>query len=164
MSGNIDGRMNMVAEGDTEIIVTRDFAAPRDRVLDAMVDPGALQTWLSGPPGWSMVVCDVEKKVGGKYRFVWSDGNGAEMVMSGIYREYDPPTRVVNTQLFDEEMTGGEVIGTLVVTEKDGKTYMTNTLRYPSREARDAVMGSPMGFVMAQGYTMLDGYLAAAVH
>jgi len=162
MAGNVDGRMNMVAVGDREIVVTRDFEALPASVLDAMIDPGVLKQWLSGPPGWSLSVCDVEKKAGGKYRFVWTDGKGAEMGMSGVYREYDPPSRVVNTQVFDMDCTGSEVIGTLVVAETAGKTHMTNTLLYPSREARDAVLASPMGQGMAYGYNMLDDYLAAA--
>lgn len=160
MDGKVDERMSMVAAGDREIVVTRDFEAPREKVLDAMIDPDALKQWLHGPPGWSLTVCDVEKKAGGKYRFVWTDGNGAAMGMSGVYREYEPPTRVVNTQVFDMDCTGSEVIGTLVVTEAAGKTYMTNTLLYPSREARDAVFASPMGQGMACGYTMLDNFLA----
>jgi len=82
--------------------------------------------------------------------------------MSGVYREYNPPSRLVNTQAFDMDCTGSEVISTLVVTEAAGKTHMTNTLLYPSREARDAVLASPMGQGMAYGYDMLDGYLVAS--
>jgi uncharacterized protein YndB with AHSA1/START domain len=150
----------MTAAGEREIVVTRDFEAPRAQVLDAMIDPVALRQWLNGPPGWSLDVCEVERKPGGRYRLVWKNGDGARMGMSGIYREYDPPSRVVNTQVFDEDWTGGEVVGTLVVTESAGKTHMINTLLYPSREARDAVLASPMGQGMAQGYDQLDGYLA----
>src|SRR5215218_6684111 len=101
MDERIDGHMSMVAAGDREIVITRDFEAPRAKVLDAMIDPDVLKQWLNGPPGWSLAVCDVEKRAGGKYRFVWTGGNGAEMGMSGVYREYDPPSRVVNTQVFD---------------------------------------------------------------
>ena len=162
MDGNMDGRMNMEAAGDREIVVTRDFDAPRALVLDAMIDPAALRQWLGGPPGWTLDLCDVEKKLGGKYRFVWTNEGGAKMGMSGVYREYDPPSRIVSTQLFDEDWTGGEVIGTVVVIETAGKTRMTNTLLYPTREVRDAVLASPMGQGMAHGYNMLEGYLASA--
>jgi len=65
MDQRIDVRMSMVAAGDREIVVTRDFEAPREKVLDAMIDPATLKQWLNGPPGWSLAVCDVEKKAGG---------------------------------------------------------------------------------------------------
>src|SRR6188508_298547 len=132
MDGQVDERMSMIAAGDREIVVSRDVEAPREKVVDPKLDPDALKQWLNGPPGWSLAVCDVEKKAGGKYRFVWTDGNGAKMGMSGVYREYNPPSRLVNTQAFDMDCTGSEVISTLVVTEAAGKTHMTNTLLYPS--------------------------------
>jgi uncharacterized protein YndB with AHSA1/START domain len=162
MDGSVDGRMTMIAAGECEIVVSRDFKAPRASVLDAMLDPVALRRWLSGPSGWSLDVCEVEKRTGGRYRFVWKNKHGDRMGTRGIYREYDPPSRVVNTQTFDEDWTGGEVVGTFVVRESAGKTHMTHTLRYPSREARDAVLASPTGQGMAHGYALLDGYLARA--
>src|SRR5439155_544598 len=88
-------------------------------------------------------------------RYVRRGPDGVEMGMGGVHREIDPPERIVCTQLFDQDWTGGEAVGTLVLTEKDGKTTLTNTVRYSSREARDAVLQTPMEHGVAAGYDRL---------
>jgi len=122
--------MKLVSSGDREVIVTRDFDAPRQLVWDAYTKPELLKRWLTGPPGWTFAVCEVDLHVGGKYRWVWRGPDGIEMGMGGMHKEVVAPERLVNTQLFDQDWTGGEAIGTMVFTERDGKTTMTNTIRY----------------------------------
>jgi len=153
--------MKLMTRGDREIVVTRVFNASRALVFDAMTKPELLKRWLTGAPGWSMVVCEVDLRVGGKYRWVWRGPDGAEMGMGGVHREIVPPERIVCTQLFDQDWTGGEAVGTLVLTEKDGQTTLANTILYASREARDAVLKTPMGQGMAMGYDQLEALLAA---
>src|SRR5438874_543510 len=113
------GAMTLTLSGDRAIVVTRVFDAPRSLVFDAMTKPEMLKRWLTGPPGWSLAVCEMDLRVGGAYRWVWRGPNGEEMGMGGVHREIVPPERIVNTQLFDEDWTGGEAVGTLVLTEKD---------------------------------------------
>ena len=153
------GKMQLATPTDREIVVTRVFDAPRHLVFDAFTRPELLKRWLFGPGGWSMVVCEVDLKVGGAYRYVWRHTNGAEMGMGGIHREIVPPERIVATQLFDEDWTGGEAIGTLVLTERDGRTTLTNTIRYSSQAVRDAVLKTPMDKGMAAGYDRLEEML-----
>ncbi|MFT3878384.1 MAG: SRPBCC domain-containing protein [Gemmatales bacterium] len=85
--------------------------------------------------------------------------DGVEMGMGGVHKEVVPPQRIVNTQIFDQDWTGGEAVGTLVLTEDNGKTLMTNTIRYATPEAREAVLKTPMEQGMAMGYDRLEQVL-----
>ena len=157
------GKMQLATPTDREIVVTRVFDAPRNLVFDAFTRPELLKRWLFGPDGWSMVVCEVDLKVGGAYRYVWRRTDGVEMGMGGIHREIVPPERIVATQLFDQDWTGGEAIGTLVFTERDGRTTLTNTIRYSSQAVRDAVLKTPMDKGMSAGYDRLEELLPSLV-
>lgn len=152
--------MKVAVQGEREILITRDFNAHRSLVWDAMTKPDLIKRWLTGPPGWSLAVCDMDVRVGGKFRWVWRGPDGSEMGMGGVHREVVPPERLVCTQLFDEDWTGGEAVGTLVLVESDGKTRMTNTILYSSREARDAVLKTPMEQGMGYGYDQLDALVS----
>jgi len=79
--------LKVTAHGDREIVMTREFDAPRNLVFDAFTKPELIRQWLSGPPGWSMPVCEVDLRVGGKYRYVWRHTNGNQMGMGGVCRE-----------------------------------------------------------------------------
>ena len=144
---------------DREIRISRVFDAPRELVFDAFTKPELLTRWMSGPPGWSFVVCEVDLRVGGAYRFVWRGPDGTEMGMGGVHREIERPERVVNTQRFDQDWTGGEAVGTLQLLERDGKTISINTVLYVSKEARDGALASGMDQGMAMGYDRLEGLL-----
>ena len=149
------GNLKLTTPSDREVMMTRVFDAPRALIFDAMTKPELLKRWLTGAPGWSMVVCEVDLRVGGKYRWVWRSPDGSEMGMGGVHREIVRPDRIVCTQLFDQDWTGGEAVGTLVLTERDGRTTLTNTVLYSSKEARDAVLKTPMEHGMAMGYDQL---------
>lgn len=153
------GAMKLVLSGDREVVVTRHFNAPRQLVWDAMTKPELIKRWLTGPPGWTMPVCEMDMKIGGKYRWVWRGPDGTDMGMGGVHLEVMPLERIVNTQLFDQDWTGGEAVGTLVLTEDNGKTLMTNTVRYATPEAREAVLKTPMEQGMAMGYDRLEQVL-----
>jgi len=153
------GTMQLSTPTDREIVVTRTFNAPRTLVFDAFTKPELLKRWLFGPGGWALEVCEVDLRVGGTYRYVWRNSKGVEMGMGGIHREVVPPERIVATQLFDQDWTGGEAVGTLVFTEHEGRTTITNTLLYSSREVRDAVLKTPMDKGMGAGYDRLEAML-----
>jgi uncharacterized protein YndB with AHSA1/START domain len=152
-------KLRVMTPSDREIVMTRVFLAPRNLVFDALTKPDLVKRWLWGPDGWSMPVCEIDLKVGGKYRYVWRHTDGREMGMGGVYREIVPPERVVSTELFDEDWTGGEVLGTLALSEQGGKTTLTQTLLYPSREVRDNVLKSGMERGVAVSYDRLDEVL-----
>jgi uncharacterized protein YndB with AHSA1/START domain len=156
------GALKITSSGDRELVMTRVFDAPRTLVFDAHTKPDLVRQWLLGPPGWSMPVCEMDVRVGGKYRWVWRhDRDGTEMGMGGVYREIVQPERLVATERFDEAWYPGEGLNTLVLVEQGGRTTLTQTMRYESREARDAVLKSGMEQGVAASYDRLADLLAA---
>jgi uncharacterized protein YndB with AHSA1/START domain len=148
------GLLEITTPSDREISMTRVFNAPAQLVFDAWTKPELLKRWLGVRAGWTMEVCEVDLRVGGKYRFVWR-GPDMTMGMGGAYREVVPPTRLVSTEKFDEAWYEGEAIDTIVLVEQDGKTTVTTTVRFVSREVRDAVIKSGMASGVAESYDKL---------
>ena len=156
------GTLKLTTPSDRELAMSRVFDAPRQLVFDAHTKPDLVRQWLLGPPGWSMPVCEMDVRVGGKYRYVWRhDREGTEMGMGGVYREIVAPERIVNTEKFDESWYPGEAVDTLVLVEQRGKTTLTLTVRYESWEARDAVLKSGMESGVAASYDRLAELLAS---
>ncbi len=158
------GNLKVTTPSDREIAMTRVFDAPRTLVFDAHTKPDLVRLWLLGPPGWSMPVCEMDVRVGGKYRWVWRhDRDGTTMGMGGVYREIVKPERLVTTERFDEAWYPGEALNTLVLVEQGGRTTLTQTMRYESQEARDAVLKSGMEKGVAASYDRLADLLASTV-
>jgi uncharacterized protein YndB with AHSA1/START domain len=151
------GTLKVTTPTEKEIVLTRVFAAPRRLVFDAMSRPDLIQRWLYGPPGWSMVVCEDDARVGGTFRWVWRGPDGAEMAMRGVYREVVPPERIARTESFELgcDVQAGEQLATLVLTEQEGKTLLTLTVLYPSKEARDGAIASGMERGVSASYDRL---------
>ena len=152
--------LKVSALNDREILMTRLFDAPRDLVFDAFTKPTLIKRWLTGPDGWSLPICEVDLKVGGKLRYVWRHEDGTHMGLSGAYREIKRPERIVHVELFDEDWTGGEAVVTTTFIAQGEQTLMRQTILYASREARDAVLKSPMEGGVAQSYNRLAELLA----
>jgi uncharacterized protein YndB with AHSA1/START domain len=151
------------AHGDREIKGTREFDAPRKLVWEAFTKPEWLKRWLLGPEGWILTVCDVDLRLRGTYRYVWfNEKQNLSMGMGGSFLEIDKPKRIVSTEKFDQSWYAGEMVGTLELIEKDGKTIIHQNFRYDSRETRDGVLRSPMETGMAASYQRLDRVLAEA--
>jgi uncharacterized protein YndB with AHSA1/START domain len=155
------GKLQISTPSDRELAMTRVFDAPRSLVFDAWTKPELLKRWLGVRGGWTFAVCEVDLKVGGSYRFVWRGPGGAEMGMGGVYREIVRPERLVATEKFDEAWYEGEALVTTTFIEQGGKTTATTTVRYASREVRDAVLKSPMERGVAESYDKLDEVLAS---
>ena len=140
---------------DCEIRMTRLFDAPRELVFEAMSKPEHITQWWGRlGEGYSVPVCEVDLRVGGAWRFVNRHPKG-EAAFHGVYREINPPERVVFTEIF-EEFPDAESVVTAVLTEERGKTRLTATVRYPSVEVRDAVMQSGMAHGAAISYDRLE--------
>jgi uncharacterized protein YndB with AHSA1/START domain len=155
--------LSVTAAGDREIVMTRTFDAPRTLVFDAFTKPELVKQWLLGPPGHTMPVCEIDLRAGGKIRYVWRLRNGSDMGMSGAFREVVAPERTVHTESFDEDWTGGEAVVTTRFDERDGKTTVTTTVLYSSRDARDGAMKSGMESGVAISYDRLDDIFASAM-
>jgi uncharacterized protein YndB with AHSA1/START domain len=154
------GALKVTTPTDREIVLTRVFDAPRRLVFDAFTKPELLKRWF-GPHGWTLVVCVVDLKVGGGFRFVLRGPDGTEMGMRGVYREIVPPERSVHIESFDDYP--GESLVTTVLVEQGGKTTLTATVRHSSREVRDAVLRSGMEHGAAESYDRLAEVLASLV-
>jgi uncharacterized protein YndB with AHSA1/START domain len=144
---------------EREIAMTRVFDAPRRLVFEAWTNPKHVPRWLLGPDGWTMPVCEIDLRTGGSWHFVWRKSNGTEMAMRGEYREVTPPERLVNTECWGAEWP--ETLNTLVFTEEHGRTTMTLTILYPSKEARDAAFKTGMSDGASQSFDRLEDYLAS---
>jgi uncharacterized protein YndB with AHSA1/START domain len=150
----------VAAHGDRELVISREFDAPRQLIFDAHTKPELIRRWLLGPAGWTMPVCEVDLRVGGKYRYVWRNQKGMDMGMGGEYREIVAPERIVSTEQFDEAWYPGVAVGTLTLVEHAGKTLLTQVMQYETGEARDAVLKSPMEEGLEAGYSRLSELLA----
>ena len=155
-----NGTLKVTTPTEREVVMTRVFAAPRRLVFDALTKPELFKRWF-GPRGWSLAVCEIDLKVGGAYRYLWRGPDGAEMGMRGIYREIVPAERIVCTESFDDPWYEGEAVGTTVFVERGGKTTLTTTVLYASKEVRDAVLKSPMEQGVAASYDRLADLLAS---
>jgi uncharacterized protein YndB with AHSA1/START domain len=155
------GTLKLTTRGEREIMMTRVFDAPRTLVFDAFTKPDLVRKWLLGPEGWTMPVCEIDLRVGGSYRYVWRNAQGIEMGMGGVYREIVAPERVVATERFDQSWYPGEAVGTITLAEQSGKTMLTQTVLYDSREAREVVLKSPMESGVVASYDRLAGLLAS---
>jgi uncharacterized protein YndB with AHSA1/START domain len=139
---------------DTDICLTRLFDAPRALVFEAMTKPEHIARWwgqLGG--GYSVPVCEVDLRVGGKWRIVGRHPKG-EVAFHGVYHEITPPDRLVYTELMEPYPDGSLV--TTVFTEEGGKTRLTVTASYPSKAVRDMVLSSGMERGAALSYDRLE--------
>jgi uncharacterized protein YndB with AHSA1/START domain len=152
-------KLQVTTPSDREIAMTRVFDAPRSLVFDAFTKPELLKRWLGVRGGWTFAVCEVDLKVGGKYRYVWRGPKGQEMGMGGVFREIARPERVVCTEKFDDPWYEGEALDTMTFVERSGKTTATTTVLYASKAVRDAVLKSPMDKGVAESYDKLDEVL-----
>jgi uncharacterized protein YndB with AHSA1/START domain len=152
------GALKVTTPTDREIVMTRVFDAPRHLVFDAFTKPELLKRWF-GPRGWSLVVCEVDLKVGGAFRFVLRSPDGKDMGMRGVYREIVAPERSVHMESFDDYPGESQVTAEMV--ERDGRTTLTVTVLYPSQMVRDIVVQSGMEHGAAESYDKLAELLPA---
>jgi uncharacterized protein YndB with AHSA1/START domain len=155
------GTLKLSTASDREIVMTRAFDAPAHLVFDALTKPELIKRWLLGPPGWSMPVCEVDLKIGGRYRYVWRrENDGRDMGMGGVFREIVASKKLVQTEKFDQAWYPGEALSTAVLVERKGKTTLTTTVLYESREARDGILKSGMEQGIVASYDRLEELLA----
>src|SRR6188474_2575218 len=144
---------------DTEIRLTRLFDAPRQLVFDAMTKPEHVRRWWGQlGPGYSVPVCEIDLRVGGRWRFVNRHPKG-EAAFHGEYREITPYSRLVFTEIFEEFPDTVSVVTSEFV-EEGGKTRFTAKVRYPSLEVRDMVIASGMSRGAGISYDRLEDLVA----
>jgi uncharacterized protein YndB with AHSA1/START domain len=138
-----------------EIRMTRLFDAPRRLVFEAMTKPEHVTEWWGRlGEGYSVPVCEIDLRPGGRWRFVNRHPNG-EAAFHGEYREVTPPSRLVFTEIFEDFPDAVSVV-TSEFADENGKTRMTVTVRYPSQEVRDMVISSGMSRGAGISYDRLE--------
>jgi len=149
--------MNVTTPSEREVVVTRYFNAPARLVFAAWTDCKHLPHWLLGPEGWTMPICEVDARPGGKYRFGWQHPEKKGFEIHGRYLEMEAPRRTVTAESMPPYP--GETINTMILEESDGKTRMTLTITYDSKEARDMALKTGMTRGMERSFDLLDEYL-----
>jgi uncharacterized protein (TIGR03086 family) len=154
--------VKVVPVGEADIVITREFAATPRAVFDAHTRPELLRRWF-GPYGWRMAVCEVDLRVGGGWYYLMVGPDDGQMTLRGTYVEISAPERIVSTEtnVDCEARAEHEAVSTIVLVERDGHTTLTNTVRFPSRQVRDAVLESGMEHGVGEGFERLDAALAA---
>lgn len=149
------GTFKTTTPSDREIVLTRLFAAPPRLVFEAMTRPEHVRRWWGNlGEGYSVPVCEIDLRPGGRWRFVNRHPKG-EAGFHGEYREVDPPNRLVFTEIFEPFPDAGSLV-TAEFAEEDGKTRLTVTCEYPSKQVRDQVMASGMERGAALSYDRLE--------
>ena len=151
---------------DREVKVTRSFRAARPLVYRAYTEPALVQRWMLGPPGWSMPVCEMDVRVGGRFRWRWrSDTDGSEFGFAGTFRDVQPQSRLVHTETYDPGTVGdvhpqNEALVSVTFGEDGGITTVTTLIDFGSKEARDAAVATGMTDGMEQSYQLLEALLS----
>jgi uncharacterized protein YndB with AHSA1/START domain len=153
--------MTVTTPSPREIEVKRFFAAPRDLVFLAWTKPELVKRWNFGPDGWSLATCEIDLIAGGAIRYVWKHEDGATMAMRGAFREISVPERLVHTETFDDDWTGGGTTVTTRFTAEPGGTIVTTTILFASEASRDTARGFGMEKGMARGLERLAEVLEA---
>ncbi|HEY7285464.1 MAG TPA: SRPBCC domain-containing protein [Vicinamibacterales bacterium] len=143
---------------EREVVMTRAFDAPRALVFEAFTSAEILPQWLEAP-GRAMTVCEVDLRVGGAYRFVWTGPGRKDVGSYGVYRDIVAPERVVRTEAW-VDWDAGEVLVTTEFAEAEDQTIVTVRALFPSREIRDAVLEAGMKSGAAANYDRLTLLLA----
>lgn len=166
--------LQVTTPSDLTIVMKRDFDVPRPLVWDAMTRPELVRRWMFTPPGWTWATCEMDVRVGGKFRWAWNGPEGTiSLTIRGEHREVNPPSRIVHTERMEMGPASGdcdsaaadsqawELLATLELAEEHGTTRLTMTLLFPSKSARDAALASGMEHGMSAGYETLDAFLAS---
>ena len=146
---------------DEQILITREFDAPRHLVYRAWTTPELVKRWWSGNRG-ETTIAEIDLRVGGSWRCVMVTDDGFEVAFRGEYREVVPNERIVATEVY-EDMPDGEALNTVTFDEAEGRTTLTVLVQHASKEARDAHVNSGMEVGMQEGMDLLE-QVAISLH
>ena len=153
------GTAKVTLPTDEQILITREFNAPKDLVYKAYTTPELVTHWWSGQRG-EMTSCEIDLRVGGTWRYVMLANNGFEVAFHGEYREIVPNERIVTTEVYEGLPEGQQpeedVVNIVSFTEADGRTTLTLLVQTPSIEVRDAIINSGMEGGMQEGMDLLE--------
>ena len=148
------GTATVTLPTDEQILITREFDAPKHLVYRAWTTPELVKRWWSANRG-EVTVAEIDLRVGGRWRYVMIADGGFEVGFHGEYREIVPNERIVSTEVY-EGMPDGEALDTLTLTEEDGRTTLTILVQHTSKEHRDAHIDSGMESGMQESMDLLE--------
>jgi uncharacterized protein YndB with AHSA1/START domain len=148
------GTATVTLPTDEQILITREFDAPKYLVYKAWTTPELVRRWWSGRRG-EVTICEIDLRVGGMWRYVMVADGGFEVAFHGDYREIVPNERIVSTEVY-EAMPEGEALNTLTFTEVDGRTILAILVEHTSKEVRDAHINSGMEGGMQEAMDLLE--------
>jgi uncharacterized protein YndB with AHSA1/START domain len=145
---------------DDQILITRDFDAPRHLVYKAWTTPELVKRWWGAKRG-EVTVAEIDLRVGGKWRYVGVTPDGTEVAFHGEYREIVPDERIVSTEVYEgvPQPEEGPELGTLntaMFAETDSRTTLTILVEAPSKDVRDAIIESGMEAGMQDALDLLE--------
>ncbi|HEX5925313.1 MAG TPA: SRPBCC family protein [Baekduia sp.] len=143
----------MTLPADEQILITREFDAPKDLVFKAWTTPELVKRWWSGERG-EVTLAEIDLRVGGTWRYVMT-GEGFEVGFHGEYQEIVPNERIVSTEVF-EGMPDAASLNTLTLIETDGRTYLTILVQHSSKEHRDGHVNSGMEVGLQESLDALE--------
>jgi uncharacterized protein YndB with AHSA1/START domain len=154
MAVSSSGTATVTLPTDEQILITREFDAPKHLVYKAWTTPELVRRWWSANRG-TVTIAEIDLRVGGTWRYVMVVEGGHEVAFHGEYREIVPNERIVSTEVY-EGMPEGEALNTLTFTEADGRTTLTILVQHASKELRDAVIDSGMEAGMQDAMDLLE--------
>jgi uncharacterized protein YndB with AHSA1/START domain len=142
---------------DDQILITREFDAPKHLVFKAFTTPELVRRWWSGKRG-EMTIAEIDLRVGGQWRYVMETSDGFEVAFHGEYREIVPDERVVSTEIYEipEQGDSPPTVNTATFTEVDGRTTLTILVQCPDKQLRDTIIDSGMEGGMQEGMDLLE--------
>jgi uncharacterized protein YndB with AHSA1/START domain len=151
------GSATVTLPADDQIVITREFNAPKDLVYKAWTTPELVKRWWSGQRG-EVTHAEIDLRVGGKWRYVMVAHGGMEVAFHGEYREIVPNERIVSTEAFEgvPDPDANATLNTLTLTEADGRTTLEVLVEAPSKEVRDAIIDSGMEVGMQEAMDALE--------
>jgi uncharacterized protein YndB with AHSA1/START domain len=157
MAAVTSGTAKVTLPADTQILITREFDAPKSLVYKAWTTPDLVRRWWHANRG-EMTVCDIDLRVGGKWRYVMNAEGFGEVGFHGEYREIVPNERLVSTEVYEGIPDADEhaALDTLTLEEVDGRTIMTILVEHPTKEGRDAHIESGMEAGMQDAMDLLE--------
>ncbi|HVA04037.1 MAG TPA: SRPBCC family protein [Acidimicrobiales bacterium] len=148
------GTATVTLPNDTQILITRDFDAPRHLVYKAWTTPELIKRWWSGDRG-EVTLVEVDLRVGGMWRYVMVANQGFEVAFHGEYREIVTNERIVSTEVF-EAMPDEVVVNTYAFTQQGGRTTLTILVQHTGQAIRDAHIASGMEAGMQEAMDHLE--------
>jgi uncharacterized protein YndB with AHSA1/START domain len=153
------GTATVTLPADEQILITREFDAPKHLVFQAYTTPELVKRWWNAKRG-EMTIAEIDLRVGGKWRYVMVTDGGFEVAFHGEYREIVPNERIVSTEVYEgAPQTEGVEEGTLntaTFTEADGRTTLAVLVQAPRKEIRDAIIESGMEAGMQDAMDLLE--------